>query len=90
MNDGSVTPTSLVHALNLGQLDCCRLWGLDGSVHDGFMGLVSCFDQLGLQVPVDQPFRCGGQVGSYDREAGFLVDSTPKTPEPLKTCTPAL
>ena len=77
MNDGSVTPTSLVHALNLGQLDCRRLWGRDGSVHDSFMGLVSCFEQLGLRVPVDQPFRCDGPVGSCGREAGFLLDSTP-------------
>ena len=41
MNDGAV---------GLGQFHCRRLWGRDGSVHDGFMGLVSCLDQLGLQV----------------------------------------
>ena len=45
MNDGTVTPTSPVHALVLGQLNCRRLWGRDGSVHDGFTGLVSCLDQ---------------------------------------------
>ena len=39
MNDGTVTPTSLVHALVLGQLNCRRLWGRDGSVRDGFMGV---------------------------------------------------
>ena len=63
------TPTGahLVHSLGL--LNCPRLWGRDGSVHDGFMGLVSCLDQLGLQVAcvqetpsVDQPFRCDGAV----------------------------
>ena len=50
MNDGSETPISLVLSLGLGQLNYRRLWGRDGSVHDGFMGLVSCLDQLGLQV----------------------------------------
>ena len=50
MNDGAVTPTPIVQTLGLGQLNCRRLWGRDGSVHDGFMGLVSCLDQLGVQV----------------------------------------
>ena len=87
MNDGAVTPTSLVRTLGLGQLNCRRLWGRDSSVHDGFIGLVSCLDQLGLQVvcvqetqsplvsslPVDQPFRHDGPIGSHGREAGFLL-----------------
>ena len=87
MNDGAVTPTSLVRALGLGQLNCRRLWGRDSSVHDGFMGLVSCLDQLGLQVvcvqetqsplmsslPIDQPFRYDDPIGSHGREAGFLL-----------------
>ena len=74
MNDGAVTPTPLVQSLGLGQLNCRRLWSRDGSIHDGFMGLVSCLDQLGLQVLcvqetqsllmssllVDQPFRYDG------------------------------
>ena len=38
---------SFMHSVGLGQLNCRRLWGRDGSVHDGFMGLVSCLDQLG-------------------------------------------
>ena len=46
----AVTPTPLVQSLVLGQLNCRRLWSRDGSIHDGFMALVSCFDQLGLQV----------------------------------------
>ena len=83
-------PLPLVHALGLGQLNCRRLWGRDGSAHDGFMGLVSCLDQLSLQVvcvqetlsplmstlPVDRPFRYDGPVGSYGREAGFLLHSS--------------
>ena len=87
MNDGAGTPTPLVQSLGLGQLNCRRLWGRDGSVHDGFIRLVSCLDQLGLQVPcvqetqsplmsslpVSQPFRCDGPVGSHGREAGFLL-----------------
>ena len=90
MNDGAVNPTPLVHSLGLGQLNCRRLWSRDGSIHDGFMGLVSCLDQLGLQVlcvqetqsphmsslPVDQPFRYDGPVGSHGREAGFLFHSS--------------
>ena len=54
------------------------------------MGLVSCLDQLGLQVPcvqetqsplmsslpVDHPFRYDGLVGSHGREAGFLLHSS--------------
>ena len=90
MNDGAVTPTPLVQSLALGQLNCRRLWSRDGSIHDGFMGLVSCLDQLGLQVlcvqetqsppmsslPVDQPFRYDGPVGSHGREAGFLLRSS--------------
>ena len=54
------------------------------------MGLVSCLDQLGLQVlcvrklslslmsslPVDQPFRYDGPVGSHGREAGFILRSS--------------
>ena len=90
MNDGAVTPTPLVQSLGLGQLNCRRLWSRDGSIHDGFMGLVSCLDQLGLQVlcvqetqslpmsslPVDQPFRYDGPVGSHGREAGFLFHSS--------------
>ena len=89
MNDGAVTPT-LVQSLGLGQLNCRRLWTRDGSIHDGFMGLVSCLDQLGLQVlcvqetqsplmsslPVDQPSRYDGPVGSHGREAGFLFHSS--------------
>ena len=61
--------------------------GRDGAVHDGFMGLVSCLDQLDLRVlcvqetqsplmgtlPTDQPFRYDGPDGSYGREAGFLL-----------------
>ena len=53
------------------------------------MGLVSCLDQLGLQVPcvqetqsplmsslpVDHPFRYDGPVGSHGREAGFFLHS---------------
>ena len=50
MNDDAVTSISLVHAVGLGQFNCRRLWGRDGSIHDGFMGLVSYLDQLGLQV----------------------------------------
>ena len=52
MNDGAVTSTPLVQSLGLGQLNCRRLWRCDGSIHDGFMGLVSCLDQLDLQVSV--------------------------------------
>ena len=77
--DGAVTPTPLVQSLGLGQLNCRRLWSRDGSIHDGFMGLVSCLDQLDLQVlcvketqsppmsslPVDQPFRYDGPIGSH-------------------------
>ena len=37
-NDGSATPTSLVHSLVLGQLNCRGLWGRDGTVHDGLFG----------------------------------------------------
>ena len=48
MNDGAVTPIPVVQSLGLGQLN--RLWSRDGSIHDVFIGLVSCFDQLGLQV----------------------------------------
>ena len=80
----------LVDSLGLGQLNCRRLWGRDGSVHDGFMGLVGCLDQLGLQVPcaqetqsplmsslpMDQPFRYDGPDGSHGREAGFLLHSS--------------
>ena len=54
------------------------------------MGLVRCSDQFGLQVlcvqetqsppvsslPVDQPFRYDGPVGSHGREAGFLFHSS--------------
>ena len=90
MNDGAVTPTSLVQSLGLGQHNCRRLCGRDGSIHDGFMGLVSGLDQLGLKVlcvpetqsplmsslPVDQPFRYDGPVGSHGREAGFLFHSS--------------
>ena len=90
MNDGAVTPTPLVQSLGLGQLNCRRLWSHDGSIHDGFMGLVSCLDQLDLQVlcvqetqsppmsslPVDQPFRYDGPIGSHGREAGFLLHSS--------------
>ena len=43
-------PQRLSFITGLGQLNCRRLWGRDGSVHDGFMGLVSCLDQLGLHV----------------------------------------
>ena len=46
--------------------NCRHLWGRDGAVHDGFMGLVSCLDQLDLRVLYDGP------VGSYGCEAGFL------------------
>ena len=42
------TPTSF--DLAWVRLNCRRLWGRDGPVHDGFKGLVSCLDQLGLQV----------------------------------------
>ena len=91
MKDGSVTPTSLVHSLGLGQINCRRQWGRDGSVHDGFMGLVSCLDQLDLQVvcvqetqshPMSlssrgQPFRCDGPVGSHWREAVFFYPTLP-------------
>ena len=84
MNDGAVTPTLLVQSLGLGQLTC-RLRS-----RDGFMGLVSCLDQLGLQVlcvqetqsplmsslPVDQTFRCDGPVGSHGREASFSFHSS--------------
>ena len=87
MNDGAVTPTPFVQSLGLGQLHC-RLWSRDGSIHDGFMGLVSCLDQLGLQVlcvqetqsplmsslPMDQPFAVS--VGSHGREAGSLFHSS--------------
>ena len=73
-----------------GQPNCRRLWGRDGAVHDGFMGLVSCLDQLDLRVlcvqetqspvlgtlPTDQPFRYDGPVGSSGREAGFLFHSS--------------
>ena len=90
MNDGAVTPTPLVQSLGLGQLNCRRLWSRDGSIHDGFMGLVSCLDQLDLQVlcvqetqsppmsslPMDQPFRYDGPIGSHGREAGFLFHSS--------------
>ena len=90
MNDGAVTPTPLVQSLGLGQLNCRRLWSRDGAIHDGFMGLVSCLDQLDLQVlcvqetqsppmsslPVDQPFRYDGPIGSHGREAGFLFHSS--------------
>ena len=55
MNDGAVTPTAIVQSLVLGQLSCRRLWSRDGSIHDGFMGLVSSLDQLGLQVLCVQP-----------------------------------
>ena len=91
MNDGTATPPLLsFHPLGLVQLNCRRLWGRDGSIHDGFMGLVSCLDWLGLQtlcvhetqsplmgtLPVDQPFRHGGPVGSHGRQAGFLLHSS--------------
>ena len=66
-----MNPSSVVHSFGLGQFNCRRLWGRDGAVHDGFMGLVSCLNQLDLQVlcvqetqsplmgtlPTDQPFR---------------------------------
>ena len=74
-----LTPTPLVQSLGLGQLNCRRLWGRDGSVHDGFMGLVSCLDQLGLQILCVQETQSplmGGLVGSYGREAGFLLHSS--------------
>ena len=64
----------------------------------GFMGLVSCLDQLGLQVacvqenqsplmtslPVDQPFRCDGPTCSCGGEAGFLLHycGVPDPPDP--------
>ena len=96
MNDGAVTPTPLVQSLDLGQLNCHRLWSRDGSIHDGFMGLVSCLDQLDLQVlcvqktqsppmsspPVDQPSRYDGLVGSHGREAGFLFHSSIMASDP--------
>ena len=40
-DDGTVNPSPIVHALGLGQLNCRRLCGRDGFVHDGFMGLAS-------------------------------------------------
>ena len=49
-DDGTVNPSSVVHSFGLGQFNCRRLWGRDGAVHDGFMGLVSCLNQLDLQV----------------------------------------
>ena len=81
MNDGAVTPPLLVQSLGLGQFNRRRLWSRDGSIHDGFMGLVSCLDQLGLQVlcvqetqsppmsslPVGQLWY-DGPVGSHDRD----------------------
>ena len=90
MNDGSATLTSLVHSLGLGQLNCRCLWWRDGSVHDGFMGLVSlqvlCVQEtqssLMSSLPVDQPFRCDGLVGSCGREAGFLLHSSIVSPIP--------
>ena len=50
MNDGAVTPTPLVQSLGMDQLNCRRLWSRDVSIHDGFIGLVSCLEQLDLQV----------------------------------------
>ena len=41
MNDGAVTATPFVQSLGFGQLNCRRLWGRDGSVHDGFIALTS-------------------------------------------------
>ena len=81
LNDGSATPTSLVQPLGFAQFNCRRLWGSHDAVHDGFMGLVSCLDQLHVRVvcvqetqapslgtlPVDQSFRYDGPLGSYGR-----------------------
>ena len=61
------------------------------------MGLVSCLDQLGLQVlcvqetqpplmrslPVDQPFRYDGPIGSHGREAEFLMLHTSIVASPV-------
>ena len=90
LNDGSATPTSLVQPLGFAQFNCRRLWGSHDAVHDGFMGLVSCLDQLHVRVvcvqetqaqslgtlPVDQSFRYDGPLGNYGREAGFLFHSS--------------
>ena len=76
MNDGA--PTLIVQSLGLGHFNCSRLWSREGSIHDGFMDLVSCLDQLGLLVqetqsplmsslPVDHPFRYDGLVRSHGR-----------------------
>ena len=59
-------------------------------MHDGFISLVNCLDQLELRVlyeqktqsplmgtrPTDQPFRYDGPVANYGRESGFLVHSS--------------
>ena len=82
LNDGSATPTSLVQPLGFAQFNCRRLWGSHDAVHDGFMGLVSCLDQLHVRVvcvqetqapslgtlPVDQSFRYDAPLGSYGKQ----------------------
>ena len=90
MNDGSATPTNLSRSFTWpGSAQLPSSVG-SCSVHDGFMGLVSCLDQLGLQVlcvqetqsplmsslPVDQPFRYDCPIGSHGREAEFLLHSS--------------
>ena len=71
MNDGAVTPTPLV------QVSATVVCGV---VMVPFTVLVLCVQEtqspLMSSLPVDQPFRYDGPVGSHGREAGFFFHSS--------------
>ena len=78
MNDGAVTPSSLVQSVGLGQFNCRRLWGRHDAVHDGFMELVSCLNHLGLHIICVQQIQSPPMdpLAPTDGRLGFLFHSS--------------